>query len=80
MIGIREIIRDVLNVEYPYIYVWGNNPKRAMMKGRRCRVLRRGSLNSCMVEFEDGQAEIISRNALQKVETVRCRTLRVSNT
>jgi len=52
--------------EYPYIYTWGNNPKRATLKGRRCRVLYRLALNSCVAEFENGQKEIISRNALRR--------------
>ena len=51
-----------------YIFAWKNNPKRAAMRGRPCRVLARGSLNSCLVEFTDtGQREIISRNALRKL-------------
>lgn len=49
-----------------YIYTWGNNPKRATLKGRNCRVIARGALNSCLVKFENGQREIISRNALRR--------------
>ena len=49
-----------------YVYRWGNNPKRAEMKGRTCRVLCRGAKNSALVEFEDGQREVVSRNALRK--------------
>ena len=49
-----------------YKYAWGNNPKRLTLKGRKCRVVARGKMNSCMVEFEDGQREVISRNALRK--------------
>lgn len=49
-----------------YIYTWANNPKRATLRGRRCKVLARGALNSCRVEFENGQREIISRNALRR--------------
>lgn len=50
-----------------YLYRWGNNAKRKTMKGRRCRILHRMSLNSCMVEFLDnGQRETVSRNALRK--------------
>ena len=51
-----------------YEYRWGNNPKRATLKGRKCRVLARGKMNSCMVEFENGQRECVSRNALRKVK------------
>ena len=50
-----------------YIYTWGNNPKRASLKGHRCKVIARGALNSCLAEFENGQREVISRNALRKV-------------
>lgn len=49
-----------------YLYTWGNNTKRAMLKGQKCQVIARGSLNSALVEFEDGRREIISRNALRK--------------
>lgn len=55
---------------YPYIYVWGNNEKRITMKGKRCRILAFGALNSRLVEFEDGSREIISGNALRKVKIV----------
>ena len=52
-----------------YVFAWKNNPKRAAMRGRPCRVLARGSLNSCLIEFIDtGQREIISRNALRKLK------------
>lgn len=50
-----------------YRYTWGNNAKRATMKGRTCRVLARGAMNSALIEFEDGQREVVSRNALRKV-------------
>ena len=50
-----------------YVYRWGNNEKRKTMKGRACIVLCRGTKNSCMIEFcDNGQREIISRNALKK--------------
>ena len=49
-----------------YIYTWKNNPKRQSMYGRHCRVLVRGRMNSALVEFENGQREIISRNALRR--------------
>lgn len=55
-------------MEYPYFYAWGNNTKRATLKGRRFNVIARGAMNSALVEFEDGQREIISRNAIRKVK------------
>ena len=54
--------------EQTYIFSWGNNPKRATMKGRECRVLyRTPRMNSVLVEFLDnGQQEVTSRNSLRK--------------
>lgn len=49
-----------------YVYVWGNNSKRATLKGRRCRIVARGSKNSIMVEFENGQREVVSRYSVRK--------------
>lgn len=50
-----------------YEYAWGNNEKRASMKGRRCVVIAYGSLNSCLVEFLDnGEKTLTSTFALRK--------------
>lgn len=49
-----------------YIYTWGNNEKRKTLKGRKCKVLKRLAVNSAIVEFENGQREVVSRNALRK--------------
>lgn len=48
-----------------YVYSWKNNPKRQALYGRRCRALARGRMNSMLVEFEDGEKEVISRHALR---------------
>ena len=50
-----------------YRYTWGNNEKRTMLKGKKCRVIARGKMNSALVEFEGGQREVISRNALRRM-------------
>jgi len=50
-----------------YIYRWRDNSKRAVLYGKRCRLLLRLPMNSAVVEFEDGHAEVISRNALKKI-------------
>ena len=43
-------------------YRWGNNEKRATMKGRECKIIARGKKNSICIEFLDnGQREIVSR-------------------
>ena len=53
--------------EYPYIYKWRNNEKRRTLYGRKFKVLIRSHANSALVEFEDGQKEVISRNAFKKL-------------
>ncbi len=52
--------------EYPYYYAWKNNEKRAALHQRACRIVERGALNSVLIEFENGQREVVSRNALRK--------------
>ena len=54
--------------EYLYYYAWGNNEKRKLLKGKKCKILKRLKLNSAIVEFENGQREIISRNALRRIK------------
>jgi len=51
-----------------HIYAWGNNSKRLAMKGRKCRIIARGRMNSIMIEFEDGQREIVSRRAIRRIK------------
>ena len=53
--------------EFTHTYGWKNNERRAAMFGRPCRVVVRGAMGSVMVEFEDGQREIISRRALRRL-------------
>jgi len=54
-----------------YRYAWGNNPKRAKMKGRICTLLASGKMGSVAIEFIDnGQKEITSRRALRKIKNV----------
>ena len=49
-----------------YRYAWRNNPKRATLYGRRCRLLAVGALGSALVIFENGQLEVVSRRALRR--------------
>jgi hypothetical protein len=54
---------------YDYRWVWGAKGLRTLdRKGERCRVLVRGSMNSAMIEFEDGFRAVVSRNGLRKVK------------
>jgi len=58
-----------MNEIQKYIYRWGNNEKRKTLKNRLCFVLCRGSMNTCLIEFEDNhQREVVSRNAVRKVK------------
>ena len=50
-----------------YIYFWGNNPKRKTMKGRSCRIIASGKMNSILVEFANGQRECVSRRAIRRI-------------
>jgi hypothetical protein len=47
---------------FDYIYRWD----RQGCKGRRCRLVARGSMNSALLEFLDGYRMVTSRNALMK--------------
>lgn len=52
-----------------YTYMWGNNEKRETMKGRPCRVVARGARRSVLIEFADGQREVVSYRSLRKENT-----------
>lgn len=53
-------------MKFPYRYAWGNNPVRAKLKGKRCRLLASGTMNTVALKFEDGMRVISSRRALRK--------------
>jgi len=50
-----------------YIFRWDRHGR----KGKRCLVLARGTMNSCLVKFEDGFTMVTSRNALKRYVTGR---------
>ena len=58
--------------EQLYVYRWGNDKNavgrhRLQFKGRKCKVLVRGKMNSCLIKFVDnGEKIVTSRNALKK--------------
>jgi len=52
---------------FGYYYAWRNNEKRATLYRRKCRIVARLAQNSAIVEFENGQRECVSRNALRRV-------------
>lgn len=56
-------LKSMINTHY---YAWKNNEKRQSMYKRPCRILATGNINSCMIEFENGQREIVSRRAIRR--------------
>ena len=48
-----------------YIYRW-NRPGLPGRKGKLCKVIVRGAMNSALVEFLDGFRAVTSRNALKR--------------
>ena len=48
-------------------YVWRVRARLPERFGEVCRVLVRGKLNSCLVEFADGARYISSRNYVRRV-------------
>ena len=51
---------------FPYVYRWANNLERAKCKGKRCRIVTRGAMNTVLLEFDDGFQMTSSGNALRK--------------
>lgn len=50
----------------PFDRVWFWKATLPERKGAACRVLARGTQNSCLVEFEDGARHIVSRFAVRR--------------
>ena len=46
------------------------------MKNRVCIVLVRGKMNSCLVEFENGQQEVVSRRSVRRLTTPSTRPIK----
>lgn len=50
-----------------YVYTWGNNPRRAELKGRGCVIEATGALGTALVRFTDtGERVTTSRRALRR--------------
>ena len=54
--------------EHPFDRYWRIRVRLPERYGQRCRVIARGTMNSAMIEFEDGVRHIVSRNAFRKVQ------------
>ena len=49
--------------DFPYAYRWWRLPGR---KGHACQILRRGKMNTVLIEFSDNYRVTTSGNALEK--------------
>lgn len=49
-------------------YAWANNEKRKTLKGRKCKILVRGKMQTILVQFENGQCETVSLRALRRIK------------
>ena len=58
-------------------YMWRVKTRLPERFMTHCRVLARGRLNSCLVEFEDGFRVVTSRNYLVRRETQEKRAAKV---
>lgn len=61
---LEQSIAKQLAADYPY--VWRVRSRLPARKGERCRVLVRGAMNSCLVQFMDGYQVVTSRNYLRR--------------
>jgi hypothetical protein len=52
--------------DQPFDRVWFWRSTLPHRKGDRRRILARGAMNSCRIEFEDGERHIVSRYAVRK--------------
>ena len=47
-------------------YVWRVRTRLPERHGQPCRVLHRGTMNSCLLQFEDGHKTVTSRNYIRR--------------
>ena len=59
-------------------YIWRVRTRLPERYMTPCKLLTRGKMNSCLVEFEDGYRVVTSRNYLMKLETLEKRRTKKS--
>jgi hypothetical protein len=64
---IEWTIKWLEKMNITYYYSWKNNEKRLTLYHRKLIVLQRMVGNSALVRFENGDLEVISRNAIRKI-------------
>lgn len=65
MSDLRVAAAPVEVMAHLYRWAWTKLPRRQHM---RCRVVCRGTMNSALVEFEDGYQVVTSRNGLRRAD------------
>ena len=53
---------------YPLTYAWGNNPRRAELKGRRCHIVAKGRMGTVLLEFDNGERVTSSYRAVRTAD------------
>ena len=54
--------------EMTHVFVWRNNPVRALYCGSLCRIVASLERNSVLIEFEDGRQLVTSKRAIRKLK------------
>lgn len=66
-ITMRPMSEGGTTIRQMYRYAWGNNKRRAQLKGRHCVIVAAGTMNTVCVEFLDtGERVGTSRRALRR--------------
>lgn len=64
--GTRGAVPAAELMTYTHIWNWHPRMGERNRKGLRCRILVRGGRNSALVEMEDGEWVVCSRNCLRR--------------
>ena len=65
--NLASLRKKAYMLEHFYVFRW-TRPGLKGRKGTVCRLLKRGRMNSCSIEFlSDGYRAIVSRNAIRKM-------------
>jgi hypothetical protein len=53
--------------DFPYFFVWRNNPKREEWYGRRVRIVAQGAKRTVLIEAASGERMFTSLLALRRI-------------
>ena len=60
----------ILAPNQPFDRYWRVRRTLPQRYGQRCRIIVRGKMNSCAVEFEDGYKTVTSRWSVRKIKEI----------